>query len=111
MRLRFCAVLSGFGLALLALGQTPRPVSPATARGADRPTEFDPPEMILDGSEHGTRLFPHFADFDGDGTIDQLVGVGDRLLVYRNRGTNARPEYAKPTWFDEAEPSARIPYG
>jgi hypothetical protein len=77
----------------------------------DRPAEFDPPELILDGPEDGSRLYPHYADFDRDGKIDQVVGVGNRLRVYRNRGTNARPEYATPTWFDEAEPSARIPGG
>jgi hypothetical protein len=111
MRLRLCAVLSGIGFALLAVGEPPRPAPAPGTRRADRPAEFDPPEMILDGSEHDGRLCPHYADFDGDGTIDQLVGVGDRLLVYRNRGSNARPEYAAPTWFDEVEPSGRIPGG
>ena len=74
--------------------------------------------MILDGSEYGL-LNPAFADIDGDGKPDLLAGVhfGDdsgihgfgRLLVYGNRGTNARPVYAKPTWFDETVASARIP--
>jgi hypothetical protein len=98
-------------LALLVLGDPPEPALSAGTRAVGRPAVFDPPEMILDGSEHDGQLCPHYADFDGDGTIDQLVSVGDRLLVYRNRGTNARPEYATPTWFDEAEPSARIPAG
>src|SRR5260370_876138 len=35
-------------------------------------------KRILDGSKIGV-LFPTFADFDGDGTIDLLVGVnGDK---------------------------------
>ena len=111
MRLLLCSLLSAFSLALFAFGQPPRSTAPEGARVTDRPSEFGPPKVILDGSEYGSRLHPHYADFDGDGKIDQLVGVWDRLLVYRNRGTNARPEYAKPVWFDESEPSARIPAG
>jgi hypothetical protein len=74
----------------------------------EKQTSFEPPEMILDGSEYG-RLYPTFADIDGDGKIDMLVGnwLG-RLLVFRNNGTNARPVYAKPTWLDQTVPSANI---
>jgi hypothetical protein len=111
MRLRFCAALFGIGIALVAVGEPPRPRPSRGTWGVERPAEFGPPEVILDGSEYGARLHPHYADFDGDGRIDQLVGVWDRLLVYHNQGTNAKPEYAKPTWFDEVEPSARIPAG
>jgi hypothetical protein len=110
MRLRLCIALGGIGLALLAAGESPPP-RPAGGTEVSRPAEFDPPEVTLDGSGYGGRLHPHYADFDGDGRIDQLVGVWDRLLVYRNRGTNARPAYAPPAWFDEAEPTARIPAG
>ena len=75
---------------------------------AKPPIGFEPPELILDGSAYG-RLYPTFADIDGDGKIDMLVGnwLG-RLLVFRNKGTNARPVYAKPTWLDETVPSAKI---
>jgi hypothetical protein len=74
----------------------------------EAPTGFERPELILDGSEYG-QLYPAFADIDGDGKIDMLVGnwLG-RLLVFRNKGTNARPEYAKPQWLDETVPSAKI---
>jgi hypothetical protein len=74
----------------------------------EAPTGFERPELILDGSEYG-KLYPAFADIDGDGKIDMLVGnwLG-RLLVFRNKGTNARPEYAKPRWLDETVPSAKI---
>jgi hypothetical protein len=98
-------------LALLAISGIVGPALPDGVRGTDRPATFDPPETILDGTEYAGRLFPHFADFDGDGTTDLLVGVWDRMLVYRNRGTEGQPEYAKPTWLDESEPSARIPSG
>ena len=102
MRLRLSIVL-----ALLAIGGTVPPTLPANPQ-PDKPTVFEPPEVILDGSEHG-RLYPAFADIDGDGKIDMLVGnwLG-RLLVFRNQGTNARPVYAEPTWLDETVPSAKI---
>src|SRR5262245_21885012 len=74
----------------------------------EAPTGFERPELILDGSEYG-RLYPSFADIDGDGKIDLLVGTWHaRLLVYRNTGTNARPVYAKPRWLDETIPTAKI---
>jgi hypothetical protein len=74
----------------------------------EAPTGFERPELILDGSEYG-KLYPAFADIDGDGKIDMLVGnwLG-RSLVFRNKGTNARPEYSKPQWLDETVPSAKI---
>ena len=90
MRLRL-----GIALALIAIGRSVRPIPPGTSPQPDKPTEFDPPEVILDGSEYG-RLYPTFADIEGDGKIDMFVGnwLG-RLLVFRNNGTNARPVYAK----------------
>lgn len=106
----FVAVYS-LGLALMATGALPDPHNSQGTQGANHPPEFGPPEVILDGSEDAGKLYPHYADFDEDGRIDRLVGVRDRLLVYRNRGTSAEPKYAVPTWFDEAEPSARIPAG
>jgi hypothetical protein len=95
-------------LAFLATGCGQRPAPSDSAPGARPPTGFEPPELILDGSEYG-RLYPTFADIDGDGKIDMLAGnwLG-RLLVFRNKGTNARPVYARPTWLDETVPSANI---
>jgi hypothetical protein len=65
--------------------------------------------------------FPWFGDFDGDGKPDLLVGQsrgdrklngpGGRLRVYRNTGKVGKPLFGKPTWFDEAVPTGRIPDG
>jgi hypothetical protein len=103
MRLRL-----SIALALLAIGGTVLHPSTGTGSPPERPAGFDPPEVILDGSEYG-QLYPTFADIDGDAKIDLLVGTWrGRLLVYRNVGTNARPVYAGPKWLDETVPSANL---
>ena len=78
--------------------------------GPHRSTAFHPPEVILDGSEHG-RMFPAFTDLDGDGKIDLLAGTVNRLLVYSNTGTNDRSAYGKLAYLDATVPTARIPDG
>lgn len=88
-------------LALLALGLA----TAGTTLPPARPAPLGPPQLLFDGSHHRDCLYPCYADFDGDGTIDQLVGVGDRLLVFRNHGTTARPAYAPPTFFDAVIPA------
>ena len=102
MRIRLSAAS-----ALLLLAGAARPEPPA----ADPPAGFDAPEVILDGSEIDRRLAPAFADVDGDGVTDLLVGIPNRLLVYRNEGTDAAPAYAPPAWLDATVPTARIPKG
>lgn len=111
MRLRLFGLLAVIPLVFLAVGQPPPARSPALGTAANPRAGLRPPDVLLDGSEHGDRLVPHFGDFDGNGTTDLLVGVGERVLVYRNLGTNRRPEYARPIWFDESDPSARLPDG
>jgi hypothetical protein len=96
-------------------GHSAPPDLGGVARVQTAPMRLEFEKRILDGSEIGT-LFPTFADFDGDGKIDLLVGVRKagvegRLLIYLNRGTNAAPVYAKPFWFDDVVPSGRIPLG
>jgi hypothetical protein len=95
-------------LAVIAIGGTVHPTPSGTGPKTDKPRGFHPPEVILDGSEYG-RLCPNFADIDGDGKIDLLVGSWlGRLLVFPNKGTTARPEYAKPTWLDKTVASANL---
>ncbi len=106
MRIRLCAFLFGLGIMLVLVGRA----LPPNRQGPRTPIGFASPETILDGS-YGVRMYPHYADFDGDGTVDQLIGVQDRLLIMRNRGTNAKPDYEPPTYFDAVEPSARLPGG
>jgi hypothetical protein len=107
MRLQVCVVPAVLAVAFVAAGGTPRPAAPDPRAAAG----VGEPELLLDGSGHGDRLYPQFADFDADGKADLLIGVRDRLLVRRNVGTNQQPVYAKPAWFDDAEPSAVIPAG
>ncbi len=106
MRIRLCAFLFGLGLMFVLVGRA----LPPNRQGPRTPIGFAMPETILDGS-YGVRMHPHYADFDGDGTIDQLIGAQDRLLIMRNRGTNAKPDYEPPTYFDAVEPMAHLPAG
>src|SRR5262245_33436279 len=95
-------------LAVLVIGAALSPAPPSAGTAEEKQIAFESPKVILDGSEYG-RLYPTFADIDGDGKIDMLVGnwLG-RLLVFRNKGTNVGPVFAKPTWLDETLPSADI---
>ena len=44
---------------------------------------------------------PCFADFDGDGLADLLVGqsAGGKLRIYRNGGSNEQPKFGEFEWF------------
>jgi hypothetical protein len=98
---------------------------PTATPDADRPPAFHPPEIILDANKFGwmrpgypAAMFPGFADLDGVGKNDLVVGVtdwnsrpGGRLLVFRNQGTKTQPKYAMPKWLDETVPTGRIPDG
>jgi hypothetical protein len=56
---------------------------------------------------------PHFADFDGDGVRDLLVGQfgGGKLRIYRNTGDNAKPKFGAFNFFQADGKDATVPYG
>jgi len=56
---------------------------------------------------------PCYADFDGDGVKDLLVGqFGNGILwVYRNEGTNAAPKFAAGVKFKGGSEDGRVPTG
>ena len=55
----------------------------------------------FDGIDVGTRSAPTFADIDGDGSTDLVVGAADGTLNYfRNLGTSASPSYTLQTGSD-----------
>jgi hypothetical protein len=61
---------------------------------------------------HNQRAVPALGDFYGEGRKDLLIGqTKGRLLVFRNIGTDVRPEFEKPVWFDEIVPEGRMPTG
>jgi hypothetical protein len=73
-----------------------------------------------EGRHLGDNANPWFADFDGDGKPDLLVGrgafstafpEGGRLCVYKNLGAKGRPRFGDPLWFDDLVPTGRIPQG
>ncbi len=55
---------------------------------------------------------PTLGDWDGDGRRDLLIGQkSGRMRVFRNLGTDERPEFSDPVWFDEIVADGRIPVG
>jgi hypothetical protein len=56
---------------------------------------------------------PFYADVDGDGVNDLLVGQFDegRLRIYRNLGTNASPRFEGYQWFEAGGTIGSVPAG
>jgi hypothetical protein len=54
---------------------------------------------------------PWYADFDGDGVDDLLVGEYSegRLRIFRNRGTNRQPHFTEYEWFMAGGALAHVP--
>ncbi len=53
---------------------------------------------------------PAFADFDGDGLRDLLVGQygGGQLRIYRNVGTASAPRFDRFSWFQAGGKAGRV---
>lgn len=56
---------------------------------------------------------PCFADIDGDGKAELLVGqFGDgKLRVFPNLGTKTEPRFEKFTWFQAGGADGKVPTG
>lgn len=56
---------------------------------------------------------PYVYDFDKDGKRDLLVGqFGEgKLKIYKNLGTNEKPRFGEPSWFEAGGEVATVPAG
>lgn len=64
----------------------------------------------LDVTEIG-HAAPFFADFDGDGKRDLLVGQfgGGKLRIYSNQGTDAEPRFGQYEYFKVGADLGTVP--
>lgn len=83
----------------------------ATAAGGD----LEPAKPICDARgpidvQHSGHAAPFVGDFDGDGLKDLLVGeyYKGRLRVYRNVGTNEKPQFDGYALFQDGAPDGCI---
>ena len=83
---------------------------------ASRKNELANPTQIhvlLDGMPVNELMYPFLGDIDGDGKPDLLIGtrLKGRLLIYPDVRSATDHVLAAPQWFDEREPTGRIPAG
>jgi hypothetical protein len=92
----------------------------ALAAGDEAPTavaQFRAPERIVaDGKPIDVEVghaSPHYADFDGDGVSDLLVGQfgSGKLRIYKNHGTLRKPEFKDFTFVQAGGKDASVPSG
>ena len=97
------------GVLMMAVGL------PAVSHGAD---DLERPIPVMAGGQpidvgHSGLAAPCYADLDGRGVKDLLVGEGDegRLRIYHNYGTNARPQFKEFAWFTTGTELGHVPWG
>lgn len=88
------------------------------AYGGDIHPELKPPVRIdANGSPIDTGgigyAAPFYADFDGDGTRDLLVGEFSqgRMRVFRNHGTDTEPVFKDHEFFQAGGAQGTVPSG
>ena len=92
---------------------------PAAAFAADAPPKAQlaaPVQIQAEGGPIDTEVghaAPYFADLDGDGKRDLLVGQfgGGKLRVYANAGDAKKPSFGNFTWFKAGADLGVVPSG
>jgi hypothetical protein len=79
---------------------------------------LEPPVHVLAGGEPIDTggigyAAPFFADFDGDGVRDLLVGEFSqgRMRIFRNVGTDTEPKFEDHEFFKAGSELGRVPSG
>ncbi|HYH63396.1 MAG TPA: hypothetical protein VD866_01725 [Urbifossiella sp.] len=109
MRTAPAAVLLA-ALAAAGCAKPTLPPPPPEPLRSDRLAE--PVRLEIDGNPIDSG-YPFLGDIDGDGRPELLMG-GDadgRLLVYASVGPPTAPRLGAPQWFDDRNPTGRIPKG
>jgi hypothetical protein len=81
----------------------------------DKAGDLAPPVKILAGGKPINvdigHAAPFYADIDGRGVKDLLVGQfqGGKLRIYRNVGTSAKPKFEQFTWFLDGREGGTVP--
>jgi hypothetical protein len=89
----------------------------STSESAGPSDELEPPLQVtaldepIDIQREG-QACPVFADFDGDGLNDLLVGeaYSGRLRIYQNLGTKTEPKFGEYEWFVAGNEVAHVPW-
>jgi hypothetical protein len=83
---------------------------------AQDPVLAEPFRLEIHGQVHSLPLghaAPLFADWDGDGLTDLLLGQfsGGRLAIHRNLGRAGQPRFGPAVWFEAGGGPGTIPAG